>query len=126
VELLQLPTPDETHDNIVAYWVPQQLPAPGTPLESAYELSWQGDAQQRPPGSWATQSRSGLGYSGWTRPTLSQPGAVRHRLPGPGAGRAAADAALKAVVTAAPTAACIEQPSPTATPPPPTTPRAGA
>ena len=27
VELVQLPTPDETHDNIVAYWVPQRLPA---------------------------------------------------------------------------------------------------
>ena len=35
VELLQLPTPDETHDNIVAYWVPQQWPAPGTPLDNA-------------------------------------------------------------------------------------------
>ena len=27
VELLQLPTPDETHDNVAAYWVPAQLPA---------------------------------------------------------------------------------------------------
>lgn len=63
VELLQLPTPDETHDNIVAYWVPAQLPAPGVPLDFAYELSWEGDRQQRPPGSWATQSRRGIGYS---------------------------------------------------------------
>lgn len=62
VELVQLPTPDETHDNIVAYWVPAQLPAPGEPLAFAYELSWQGDAQQRPPGAWATQSRLGLGF----------------------------------------------------------------
>lgn len=63
VELLQLPTPDETHDNVVAYWVPATLPAPGTPLDFAYEISWQGDAQQRPPGSWATQSRRGIGYT---------------------------------------------------------------
>lgn len=62
VELLQLPTPDETHDNIVAYWVPARLPAAGEPLEFAYELSWQGDAQERPPGAWATQSRRGLGF----------------------------------------------------------------
>jgi glucans biosynthesis protein len=62
VELLQLHTPDETHDNIAAYWVPARLPAPGEPLDIAYELAWQGDAQQRPPGSWATQSRRGLGY----------------------------------------------------------------
>lgn len=62
VELLQLPTPDETHDNIAAYWVPARLPAAGEPLEFAYELSWQGDAQQRPPGAWVTQSRRGLGF----------------------------------------------------------------
>lgn len=62
VELLQLPTPDETHDNIVAYWVPARLPPPGSPFEFAYALSWQGDTQERPPGSWATQSRRGDGY----------------------------------------------------------------
>ncbi|WBY03735.1 glucan biosynthesis protein G [Ramlibacter tataouinensis] len=62
VELLQLPTPDETHDNIAAYWVPARLPAPGQPLDFAYELSWQGDEQQRPPAAWVTQSRIGFGY----------------------------------------------------------------
>ena len=63
VELVQLPTPDETHDNIVAYWVPAQLPAAGQPLELSYELAWQGDAQQRPPASWVTQTRRGYGFS---------------------------------------------------------------
>jgi periplasmic glucans biosynthesis protein len=62
VELLLLPTPDETHDNVVAYWAPASLPAPGSPLEFAYEISWQGDVQQRAPGSWATQTRRGIGY----------------------------------------------------------------
>jgi glucans biosynthesis protein len=62
VELVQLSTPDETHDNIVAYWVPSRLPAAGEPFDYAYELAWQGDTQQRPPGAWATQSRRGLGY----------------------------------------------------------------
>lgn len=62
VELLQLPTPDETHDNIAAYWVPARLPAPGQPLDFAYELSWQGDQQQRPPAAWVAQSRRGFGY----------------------------------------------------------------
>jgi len=63
VELVQLPTPDETHDNIVAYWVPARLPAPGQPLDISYELHWQGERQQRPPGSWVTQTRQGHGYS---------------------------------------------------------------
>jgi len=63
VELVQLPTPDETHDNIVAYWVPTTLPAPGEPFEYAYELAWQGDAPQRPPSAWVTQSRRGYGYT---------------------------------------------------------------
>jgi glucans biosynthesis protein len=62
VELLLLPTPDETHDNVVAYWVPEALPAPGEPLEFAYEIAWQGDMQQRPPGAWVVQSRRGFGY----------------------------------------------------------------
>ncbi|HZY19806.1 MAG TPA: glucan biosynthesis protein G [Ramlibacter sp.] len=62
VELVQLPTPDETHDNIVAYWVPAQLPMPGQPLDFVYELSWEGDTQQRPPNGWTVQSRRGFGF----------------------------------------------------------------
>lgn len=62
IELYQFHTPDETHDNVVAYWVPERLPAPGQSLDIAYELSWQGDVQQRPPGGWAVQSRQGIGY----------------------------------------------------------------
>jgi glucans biosynthesis protein len=62
VELLQLPTPDETHDNIAAYWVPARLPAPGEAIDFAYALHWQGDAPQRPPGAWTVQSRRGFGY----------------------------------------------------------------
>ncbi|WP_442786638.1 glucan biosynthesis protein G [Hydrogenophaga sp. NFH-34] len=63
VELVQLPTPDETHDNVVAYWVPATLPAQGESLDFAYELSWQGDVQQTPPGAWVVQSRRGYGYT---------------------------------------------------------------
>ena len=63
VELLQLPTPDETHDNIVAYWVPERLPAAGQALTFDYELLWQGDDWQRPPGAWVSQSRAGHGYT---------------------------------------------------------------
>ena len=63
VQLLQLPTPDETEDNIVAYWAPATLPAPGQPLDLAYRLQWQGDAPQQPPHGWTVQSRRGHGWA---------------------------------------------------------------
>jgi periplasmic glucans biosynthesis protein len=63
VELVQIPTPNETNDNIVAYWVPDQVPPPGEPLDFAYRLHWQGARiVQQPPGAWVTQSRVGRGY----------------------------------------------------------------
>jgi glucans biosynthesis protein len=63
VELVQLHTPNETNDNIVAYWVPETLPAPGEPLDFTYRLHWQGTkVAQQPPGAWVTQSRVGRGY----------------------------------------------------------------
>ena len=63
VELLQFATPDETHDNIAAYWVPEKMPAAGKPLDIAYQIAWQGKNQQLPPNGWVTQSRRGIGYS---------------------------------------------------------------
>lgn len=63
VELVQLPTPDETHDNIVAYWVPALLPVPGQPLDIGWRVDWQGDAQQRPPQAWVAQTRVGHSYA---------------------------------------------------------------
>ncbi|HKR35764.1 MAG TPA: glucan biosynthesis protein G [Steroidobacteraceae bacterium] len=97
VELVQLSTPDETNDNIVAYWVPQELPAPNQPLDFTYRLHWQGMQQeQHPPGAWVTQTRAGRGFAelgedeqqyivDFTGPSLTA-------LP--------ADAAVKAVVSA--------------------------
>jgi glucans biosynthesis protein len=62
VELVQIPTPDETNDNIVAYWVPDQPPRPGTPYDVEYRLLWQMNREKRPPLSWVTQTRRGHGY----------------------------------------------------------------
>lgn len=63
VELVQLSTPDETNDNIVAYWVPEKAPAANQPLDFEYRLSWQGTQMQRPPGGWAVQTRVGRGFT---------------------------------------------------------------
>jgi glucans biosynthesis protein len=63
VELVQLHTPDETNDNIVAYWVPDRQPAPGEPLDFSYRLHWQGArTMQQPPGAWVTQTRVGRSW----------------------------------------------------------------
>lgn len=62
LQLVTLPTDDETNDNIVAYWVPAQAPRPGGPLDFAYRLHWQGDDWQRPPAGWTVQSRAGQGF----------------------------------------------------------------
>ena len=65
VELLQFQTPDETHDNIAAYWVPETLPAPGAPLQPidlAYTLHWFSEQPPARPGGWTVQTRRGHGY----------------------------------------------------------------
>ncbi|MES2512033.1 MAG: glucan biosynthesis protein G [Pseudomonadota bacterium] len=72
VELLQFNTPDETHDNTVAYWVPEKLPQPGESLELGWQIAWQGKNQQLPPNGWVTQSRRGTGYSRLDAQTLNQ------------------------------------------------------
>ncbi len=108
VELLQLPTPDETHDNIVAYWVPARLPAPGEPLDFSYEIAWQGDTQQRSPGSWATQSRRGMGYS---RSPQTAAGQIQYVVDfsGPALDALPPGAAVRAVVSADANGRVIEQ-----------------
>lgn len=108
VELVQLNTPDETHDNIVAYWVPAELPQPGQPLEFAYELSWQGDEQQRPPGSWATQSRRGMGYHKLSAEALRKQTQYVVEFEGPALAALPANAVVKAVVTAGPAGEVLE------------------
>jgi glucans biosynthesis protein len=96
VELFQLPTPDETNDNIVAYWVPDKLPAPGQPLDLSYRLHWQGAQMQRPPGAWVTQTRVGRGYA----ELADDEQQFVVDFTGPSLAKLAADAPIKAVVTA--------------------------
>ena len=63
VELVQIPTPDETNDNIVAYWVPQDAPAPGKAFDFAYRLHWQGAGTMPTGKGWTVQSRRGRGFA---------------------------------------------------------------
>ena len=43
VRLVEIPTADETNDNIVAFWAPDTLPAPGQPLQFDYRIHWTRD-----------------------------------------------------------------------------------
>lgn len=61
VELLQLPTDTDIHDNIVSYWVPAAQPPPAEPLSFAYTMYWYGDHPQRPPGGRCTATRRDFG-----------------------------------------------------------------
>ena len=62
VELVQIPVPDETNDNIVAYWVPDWQPRPKEVLPYAYRVLWQRDREIRPPIGWVRETRRGRGY----------------------------------------------------------------
>jgi glucans biosynthesis protein len=62
VELVQIPVPDETNDNIVAYWVPARAPGPGERVELGYRTRWEGAAPTRPPLASVAQTRRGRGF----------------------------------------------------------------
>ncbi|WP_029889971.1 glucan biosynthesis protein [Polycyclovorans algicola] len=62
VELVMIPTPDETNDNIVAYWVPDMSPESGQPLRLEYDLRWQMRAETQPPLARVVQTRTGHGW----------------------------------------------------------------
>jgi periplasmic glucans biosynthesis protein len=62
VELLQFGTPDETHDNIAAYWVPDRAPPPGTPIELSWRVHWTLDAVPSSARARVLQTRRGHGY----------------------------------------------------------------
>lgn len=58
VRLVELPTPDETNDNIVAFWAPDVLPPIGEPIEFEYRLHWALD-QIHPPAGFTVATRRG-------------------------------------------------------------------
>jgi len=68
VELVEIPTPDETNDNIVAFWSPARQPEPGQPLDLSYRLHW-------------TRDEPGLHDrdSAWVEQTLRAAGDVKQK-----------------------------------------------
>lgn len=43
IKLVEIPSPKETNDNIVAYWVPKDLPPVGQAIEFAYTVTFQSE-----------------------------------------------------------------------------------
>ena len=61
VELVEMPTDTDIHDNIVSYWVPRRQPEPGEEAAFSYVMSWYGDDPSRPPGGRVVATRRDLG-----------------------------------------------------------------
>jgi glucans biosynthesis protein len=49
VELVEIPTKDDTNDNIVGFWVPETPLAPGSELKFTYDVRWFRDDKKLPP-----------------------------------------------------------------------------
>jgi periplasmic glucans biosynthesis protein len=61
VMLVELPTNDETNDNIVAFWNPQQKPQPGEELLYGYRLYWCRTPPVGPKLAIVVATRTGIG-----------------------------------------------------------------
>nr|WP_305729362.1 glucan biosynthesis protein G [Pseudomonas costantinii] len=66
VDLVEIPTADETNDNIVAFWSPAELPKVGEPLNVSYRLHWTMDEKALHPTD-----------SAWVKQTLRSTGDVK-------------------------------------------------
>lgn len=61
IQLTEIPTPDETFDNIVAFWNPATPPKAGEELLYGYRMYWGTQVPGSPPLAQAVATRTGLG-----------------------------------------------------------------
>jgi glucans biosynthesis protein len=61
VQLVEIPTDDEIHDNIVAFWVPVDPVPPGAEYAFAYRLTWAADEPHPPADGRVIATRTGVG-----------------------------------------------------------------
>lgn len=62
VQLVELPTEEEIHDNIVAFWRPAQHLEQGREHQLNYRLRWRDEAPTRFVGPWISDTRVGRAY----------------------------------------------------------------
>jgi glucans biosynthesis protein len=93
VRLIEIPSDQEIHDNIVGFWVPEKPVAAGDTVEISYRLHWGDTPPFQPPGAIVRATRIGRGKADNARRfAVDFTGGDLPRLP--------PDAAIEAVVTA--------------------------
>ncbi len=92
LELVEIPSPEDIHDNIAAFWVPERPAQPGDALSFSYTMSWYAEDPGRPPGGRAVSTRQDRGTAkGARRLVVDFTGKRLAELP--------SKAAVRAVVT---------------------------
>lgn len=62
VVLIMIPSDEEVHDNVAAFWVPDAPTVVGNPISFDYRMSWHYFADgERPPGGWVIATRTAAG-----------------------------------------------------------------
>ena len=61
IDLIELPTADETFDNIVAFWNPTAKPVPGQETLMSYSLHWCREPPEQSPLGHVVATRTGIG-----------------------------------------------------------------
>jgi glucans biosynthesis protein len=61
VQLVEIPTDAEIHDNIVAYWIPKKPVTAGADFTFSYRLHWAGEEPFPPPMAHVVSTRRGRG-----------------------------------------------------------------
>lgn len=67
VELIEIPSSGETHDNIVTFWRPQQTLPAGKPWRFSYRMRWSAQPKLTPTLGRVTATRSGPSFDGKRR-----------------------------------------------------------
>ena len=61
IELIEIPTDEEIHDNIAAYWKPANAPEPGSVFTFSYRMHWTGEIPVAWTGARTASTRVGKG-----------------------------------------------------------------
>jgi glucans biosynthesis protein len=102
IKLVEIPSPKETNDNIVVYWIPRNLPPQGQPIEISYRMHFQSNDPLEPASGRVTSTRVGVGdREELKRFILDFDGGKLKTLP--------ADAPLKALIRAGQDGQLVQQ-----------------